>query len=220
MSKEESYSLPLKVEFPHSLRLHILEIFGLDSRANEISSTMAWLDKHLFHERLNLYFAKWVPHKAFPTRSTSRWSTITVPLCACCAVLELLIQKETSIGLWQGVEICKGGMKVTHLQYADDTIIFCPPQTKFLQNVKKALRLFQLASGLQVNFFKSSLISLHVPKSWSQVASDSLLSKKGSLPFIYLGLPVGGISSRIKLWDPIIKRLNDKLASWKAAFSR
>lgn len=76
--------------------------------------------------------------------------------------LSLLIKKAVYLNLWDVIEVCRGGLKVTHLQYADDTIIVCPPKLECLANIKKTLILFQLASGLQVNFQKSSLIGVKI----------------------------------------------------------
>lgn len=92
---------------------------------------------------------------------------------------------------------------------------FCPPNLDYLLNIKKTLILFNLASGLQVNFHKSSLMGIHTDDSWLQKAAECLLCKVGSLPFTYLGLPIGGCTSRLSTWDPIIDRMNKKLALWK-----
>lgn len=129
--------------------------------------------------------------------------------------LSLLIEKASGLGLWEGVAVSRDGEKITHLQYADDTIIFCPPNMKYLHNIKKALILFQLASGLQVNFHKSSIHGIHVEDSWIQEAAKSLLCKVGTFPMMYLGLPMGGNTSRLALWNIIIKKIESKLASWK-----
>lgn len=129
--------------------------------------------------------------------------------------LDIIIKKASNLGLWSGVEICKDGMKLTHLQYADDTLIFCEANVEALKNIKKALILFHLASGLQVNFHKSSLIGVNTPSSWQHDATRSLQCKEGSIPFTYLGLPIGANPSRLQFWDPIIEKISKKLASWK-----
>ena len=129
--------------------------------------------------------------------------------------LNLVIRKATSKGLWEGIEVVPNGTKITHLQYADDTIIFCPPNMEFLLNIKKVLILFQMVSGLQVNFHKSSLMGIHTDDPWLHSAASSLLCKVGSLPFTYLGLPIGGNVSKIDSWAPIINRIERKLATWK-----
>ena len=131
-------------------------------------------------------------------------------------VLHLMIEKSTSLNLWEGLEINPGGLKISHLQYADDTIIFCPPRIDFLTNIKNALILFHLVSGLQVNFHKSSLMGVNVEDSWLETAASRLLCKKGDLPFIYLGLPIGANIGRLSTWAPIITRMEKKLSSWKA----
>lgn len=131
--------------------------------------------------------------------------------------LSLVIQKATNQGLWEGVEISRGGSKITHLQYADDTVIFCPPVIDHLLNIKKMLILFQLASGLQVNFHKSSLHGIHTEDSWLRSAARALLCKVGGFPFSYLGLPLGGCSSRLSTWDPILKKIEGKLSTWKGS---
>lgn len=47
-----------------------------------------------------------------------------------------------------------------------------------------------------------------------QLASH-LQCNMGSIPFTYLGLPIGGGIARINLWDPIIAKMEKKLATWK-----
>jgi hypothetical protein len=50
---------------------------------------------------------------------------------------------------------------------------------------------FELVSGLKVNFSKSILIGVNVSTNFLHVAENFLHCKLGSLPFTYLGLPVG-----------------------------
>lgn len=129
--------------------------------------------------------------------------------------LNLLIKKASCRYLWEGIEVCKGGPKLTHLQYADDTIMFCPPKIEYLLNIKKTLILFQLASGLQINFHKSAILGMNIEEPWLISAAEKLQCKRGNLPFTYLGLPIGGCVSRLSTWEPIIERMRSKLATWK-----
>lgn len=46
-------------------------------------------------------------------------------------------------------------------------------------------------------------------------AANSLLCRTGSLPLSYLGLPIGGNSSRLAWWEPILDWMKKKLSSWK-----
>lgn len=76
--------------------------------------------------------------------------------------LNLPFHKAISPRLWEGIELCKNGTTISHLQYVDDKIMFFPPNSQFLLNIKFVLILFQLTSGLQVNFHKISIIGLNV----------------------------------------------------------
>lgn len=48
-----------------------------------------------------------------------------------------------------------------------------------------------------------------------QELANAVLCQVGYLPSTYLGLPIGGHISRINAWDPIIERMDKKLATWK-----
>ncbi|XP_072094211.1 uncharacterized protein [Arachis hypogaea] len=52
-------------------------------------------------------------------------------------------------------------IELSHLQFADDTILFCPPETETIVNYKRLLRCFELMLGLSINFDKSNLISVN-----------------------------------------------------------
>lgn len=79
--------------------------------------------------------------------------------------------------------------------------------------LKKTLVLFQLASGLQVNFHKSSLIGVKVDSHHLARLAAHLQCNMGLIPFTYLGLPIGGSISRINLWDPIIAKNGEKVGN-------
>ncbi|GKF57130.1 hypothetical protein Tco_0170667, partial [Tanacetum coccineum] len=46
-------------------------------------------------------------------------------------------------------------------------------------------------------------------------SSDSLGCSIMKLPFIYLGVPMGGNMASIKAWDVIIGKLKSRLSKWK-----
>lgn len=43
--------------------------------------------------------------------------------------------------------------------------------------------------------------------------------KLGKVPFLYLGLPVGGNPRRLSFWDPIVNRIKSRLSGGIACFS-
>ena len=97
------------------------------------------------------------------------------------------------------------------IQYADDTLIIleaCPVQ---VQLVKNLIDEFAGATGLTVNYHKSSL----VPINCSQVLIDSLAQllncQVGSMPFTYLGLPLGTTKPTIEDLSPIVDNIERRL---------
>lgn len=50
------------------------------------------------------------------------------------------------------------------------------------------------------------------------MAGDFLHCRLETLPFKYLGLPVGDILSREVTWDPLVNLLAKRLNSWKRRF--
>ena len=130
--------------------------------------------------------------------------------------LNLLIKQATSRQLWAGIEVCKNGPIISHLQFADDTILFSSPDACSILNIKKILILFQLTSGLQINFHKSELLGVNVSEGKLKQLAQILCCRTGQLPLSYLGLPIGGNISRISLWAPLIEKMRKKLAGWKS----
>lgn len=130
-------------------------------------------------------------------------------------VLSKMVMKAMQSRYWKGVEIKDGGVQITHLQFADDTLFFCPGDIKQLLNIKKVLMLFHLISGLTVNFHKSYVYGVNVNKEVLKDWVADLKCQVGELPSKYLGLPLGGKCHRLGLWDPVLQKMEQKLAAWK-----
>lgn len=70
-----------------------------------------------------------------------------------------LMEVAKEKGLIMGVKISTAMNNFTHLQFADDTIIFLSSDVDNVMNMKIILQCFQLISGLKINFSKGSLFS-------------------------------------------------------------
>ena len=99
------------------------------------------------------------------------------------------------------------------IQYADDTLLILPAELEQVLALKEMLQDFSSSTGLKVNFSKSSMVPINV----DEVAVNSLATTFGcqvaSLPFTYLGLPLGTTKPRIQDLTPIVTRLERKLTS-------
>ncbi|GAU48545.1 hypothetical protein TSUD_99510 [Trifolium subterraneum] len=95
----------------------------------------------------------------------------------------------------------------THLQYADDTLFNGEASMDNLWSLKSILRSFELASGLRVNFSKSSIMGVNVNTEFLGMAERFLHCRVGSIPFTYLGLPVGASHRKDATWQPLLDSL-------------
>ncbi|GKU88292.1 hypothetical protein SLEP1_g2574 [Rubroshorea leprosula] len=121
-----------------------------------------------------------------------------------------LIEAAVSKDLFQGVDIGPFGLNISHLQFADDTVIMGKADPTNIKAVKGILRWFELVSGLKINFNKSVLYSFHVSDEWGRMVAATLNCKSGSIPFTYLGMPIGDVMCRRKSWIPIIDNFKEK----------
>lgn len=101
-------------------------------------------------------------------------------------------------------------------QYADDTAIIANASVTSLIAFKIILRLFTKASGLQINFAKSTFIPLNVPQQDLHWVSGILGCTQTAFPTTYLGMPLT-IKAPVKEdFLPLIERIEKRLAGWQA----
>ena len=83
-----------------------------------------------------------------------------------------------------------GEIVISHILYADDTIIFCDANAEQLMYLRWTLMWFEAFSGLKINLHKSEIIPLRRVDNVEELAAE-LGCGVGSLPTKYLGLPLG-----------------------------
>jgi hypothetical protein len=83
-------------------------------------------------------------------------------------------------------------IEISHLQFANDTLIMGESSWSNIWAVKAIFNFFELMSALKVNYHKSVLVSFNNTIQWMNGAASALNCKSGSYPFIDLGLPIGG----------------------------
>ena len=108
-------------------------------------------------------------------------------------------------------------LEVSHLLYVDNTILFCdacPEQVTYLRWV---LTCFEAVTGLRVNMSKSEMVSIGEVPNLSYLA-DILSCRLGTLPMTYLGMPLGSSFKALGVWNPIIEKVERRLAGWKKLY--
>ncbi|KAM0931032.1 hypothetical protein ACQ4PT_000540 [Festuca glaucescens] len=100
--------------------------------------------------------------------------------------------------------------------FADDVVVFAKPGEQDLRAVRAILACFGDASGLVVNFAKSSAAPIRCDADTRDVIAPLLACQVKDLPHQYLGLLLSlRKPSRTDL-QPVLDKLANKLAFWKA----
>ncbi|KAJ0616096.1 putative RNA-directed DNA polymerase [Helianthus annuus] len=131
-------------------------------------------------------------------------------------VLEMLIKRAQQLGLISGLKMPNDGPILTHLSYADDVMFLCEWSEQNAINIKRFLRCFSLLTGLNVNLHKSKVFGVGVSEPELENIAGILNCGAGTMPFVYLGLPIGANMKRIKYWEPVIRKFRSKLNGWKS----
>jgi hypothetical protein len=124
------------------------------------------------------------------------------------------MRRAEQLRIFKGFNIRSGGPTISHIQYADDTLCIGEASVENLWTLKAILKGFEFASGLKVNFLKSSIIGINVENHFMDMACTFLNCSSGVVPFKYLGLPVGANPRRLATWTPMVEKVRRKLNSW------
>lgn len=104
-------------------------------------------------------------------------------------------------------------LKLTHLCFADDLLLFFEASLLSLNIVKSALMEFERISGLKANSTKNSFFCSGISTRMKNSLLNSL-QMEGKLPVWYLGVPL--ISSRLSAADcrMLIEKITSRIDSW------
>ena len=109
------------------------------------------------------------------------------------------------------------GILISHLLFADDTLVFCEEFHDQLTYLSWLLMWFEGCSGLRVNLEKSELISMGRVHDIEDLALE-LGCKVGGLSSCYLGLPLVAPFKSEVVWDGVEERFRKRLAMWKRQY--
>ena len=108
-------------------------------------------------------------------------------------VLSRMLKKTEDCGLLRGFLVAPTnsiGVRISHLLFADDIILFCDASRDQLLSIRLALTCFQAFIFLKVNVGKSEIVPIREVGNIDALAAI-LCCRVGSLPLKYLGMPLG-----------------------------
>ncbi|KAL4277224.1 hypothetical protein AHAS_Ahas20G0285800 [Arachis hypogaea] len=120
------------------------------------------------------------PSKPFRMeRGLQRGSSFFLSICACCG---WMIREAVRNGRITLLLVGRDNIELSYLQFADDTILFCPSEEETIRNYKRLLCCFEMMSGC----------------------------KEAYLPIRYLGIFLGTNPRLVKTWKPMIDKVNNR----------
>ncbi|CAO2167262.1 unnamed protein product [Urochloa humidicola] len=156
-----------------------------------------------------------VPGKQFQCKRGVRQGDPLSPLLFVLAaeLLQCIINKAHDQGLFEMPIPSVDGSGFPIVQYADDTILVMKASQQELFCLRGLLESFGQSTGLRVNYAKTCLVPLNMEASRAANLAGVFGCKLESLPFTYLGLPLGTTKPRVEDYGPIMNKTERRLTS-------
>ena len=152
-----------------------------------------------------------------PSRGLHQGDPLSPYLFLLCAEgLHSLISRASEEGDLHGVTLCRRGPRITHIFFADDSLLFTKAMTRDCAKLQEILLMYERASGQQVNRDKTTIFFSKATPMGIQEAIKATLG----VPIIkqyerYLGLPSFVGKNRTACFTQLKERVWSKLMGWK-----
>ena len=93
----------------------------------------------------------------------------------CTKGLHGLISKAAHNGDIRGVSLCRNGPRITHLLFANDSLLFCRAREEECQSLLEVLAKYERASGQQINCTKTTIFFSKSTNEDTQTTIQNLL---------------------------------------------
>jgi hypothetical protein len=107
---------------------------------------------------------------------------------------------------------------ISHIQYANDTVIMIDGSESSIRNLKLILYCFEWMSGLKINFHKSEVFVSEADQGEKERLANMLNYKLGELPLKYFGIPVSDRHLSMSAFLSISQKMTKRLDPWKGRF--
>lgn len=128
-------------------------------------------------------------------------------------LLQSILNKAKNMGLLNLPIPLRSSTDFPIVQYADDTLIIMEGDARQLFFLKSMLQSFFESTGLKVNYSKSFIVPININEEKFTHLVNTFGCAKGSLPFTYLGLPLGITNPRVEDFLPLVNKCERRLIS-------
>ncbi|XP_035546735.1 uncharacterized protein LOC118348703 [Juglans regia] len=161
------------------------------------------------------------PQEKFaPSRGLRQGDPLSPYLFILCAEgLSSLLKHAEACGNLTPVTIGRGPIKVSHLFFADDSLLFCQAKYEEINCVLKILELYEKGSGQVINKDKSAIFFSKNTTLMTQQQIKSLAGVQSTSNFEkYLGLPSLVGRKKIASFHSLIDRTWSRVSNWRTKF--
>lgn len=195
-----------------------------------------FLDRILAHKGFGVRWRKWIqgcissanysimingcPHGQFKGQRGLRQGDPLSPFLFVLVadVLGRMIDAAKNSGLVEGFKVGRCQAHVTHLQYADDSLLFLKQSESVVSRMMMIVQAFCYISGLKLNLAKCNLMGINVADGEVARAASEVGCQIGYWPVKYLGMPLGGSPLSVGFWEPVLRKIARRLDGWKGGF--
>jgi hypothetical protein len=156
-------------------------------------------------------------NKFYPKRGLRQGDPLSPYLFIICAdVLTNLLIKAQEDKKIKGVKIAQGAPEITHLLFADDSLMFCRANIEEVNYINSIILDYQNASGQLVNINKSELLFSKYVKEEVKRSIHNILPMQQVEQFSkYLGMPTNIGRSKKQTFQFLLDKVWKKLKGWK-----
>ena len=117
---------------------------------------------------------------------------------------------------FSGISICRGSPNITHLFFADDSLLFCKAKRQESQTLMEILKRYEMDLGQKINADKCSIFfSQNTAPDTRREVLCTLGPMQDTRHGKYLGLPSIIGKSKNQVFAEIKEKVGRKLSGWK-----
>ncbi|KAL9679594.1 hypothetical protein QQ045_017460 [Rhodiola kirilowii] len=192
----------------------------LESMMLTMGFTVGWVRKIMMCVESVTYKVKVndiISESIKPNRGLRQGDPISPYLFLICAEwFTYAVAKYQEAGLIRGIKICRNAPVITHLMFADDSMMFLKVREDSIRWISDLLNRYEAISGQKVNLAKSEVVcSKSVTESVRQAIVNRLGMNIVQAHSNYLGLPILFGNKKTQLLRSIEEKVLRKLGDWK-----
>jgi hypothetical protein len=137
----------------------------------------------------------------------------------CVEGLTALLRKASDAGLLRGIQSCRRGPWVSHLFFADDSLLFGQASIPECRKIMDILNIYEPSSGQKINREKTAMFFSSNTSQATRQSIQEFWGSSGSTNFDkYLGLPAMIGRSKRAIFNGLKEGIIQRLQGWKERY--